>query len=336
MEGKRFTQEEAIGRFKEIFPNYDYSKVEYKNIKNPVFIICNEIGHSKFKQVPELLLKGRGCPKCAGRENIKSYGYWNNLDNCIEEAKKYRNKFEFNKKSYGAYMAVQRNGWMEKIDILFDKTILYKNYNEKIHSIYIYKFEKEKTCYIGRTNSLKRRHRQHKNGTKHKSGMMTYDVVYLFCENNKIQFPEPIILEEKLDAKESQIQEKYWVDYFKEKGWNLLNKANTGENIGSLGATIKWDYEACKEESKKYNSKHEMKLNNQSAYNSSLRNGWIDKFFIQVKKPQGYWQDINNCKEEAKKYKNIKQFAVNCGGAYNICRKNDWVKLLEFKNTEKG
>lgn len=42
---------------------YDYSKVEYKNSKTKVCIICPE--HGEFLQAPSKHLYGRGCPKCA-------------------------------------------------------------------------------------------------------------------------------------------------------------------------------------------------------------------------------------------------------------------------------
>ena len=42
---------------------YDYSKVEYKNNKTKVCIICPE--HGEFWQNPYIHLKGSGCPKCA-------------------------------------------------------------------------------------------------------------------------------------------------------------------------------------------------------------------------------------------------------------------------------
>lgn len=328
---------DIIKKFKEIFPEYDYSEVEYKNIKTNVKIICNKIGddgemHGVFSKIPEVLLRGHGCPKCSGIDNVKEYGYWNNLEHCIEEAKKYKNKFSFQKGSWGAYNAVRRNGWVNIIDELYDKTIIYKNYHDKIHTIYVYKFEELHTCYVGRTNNLKRRHRQHSTVVKHKNGKISFDNVYGFCQENNVQLPNPIILEENLNARESQIQEDFWVKKYKSEGWGVLNKAKTGENVGSLGASFKWDYENCKKESGKYSSKNEFKINNQSAYNSSVRNKWIDEFFTDKCKPNGYWNNLDHCIEEAKNFKNVKEFSIKGGGAYNIARKNGWVKYLKFKN----
>ena len=42
---------------------FDYSKVEYKTIREKVIIVCHE--HGDFEQTPHSHLKGRGCPGCA-------------------------------------------------------------------------------------------------------------------------------------------------------------------------------------------------------------------------------------------------------------------------------
>lgn len=53
---------------------YDYSKVEYKNNKTKVCIICAE--HGEFWQTPNAHLKGNKCPKCAviDRSNLRRKG----------------------------------------------------------------------------------------------------------------------------------------------------------------------------------------------------------------------------------------------------------------------
>ena len=49
---------------------YDYSKVEYVSAKTKVKIVCPE--HGEFEQTPNSHLKGRGCPKCAGNNFLKT------------------------------------------------------------------------------------------------------------------------------------------------------------------------------------------------------------------------------------------------------------------------
>ena len=62
---KSLTTEEFIKKAKKIHGNkYDYSKVEYKNSKTKVVIVCKEYGHGIFLQCPSNHLCGQGCPSC--------------------------------------------------------------------------------------------------------------------------------------------------------------------------------------------------------------------------------------------------------------------------------
>jgi endogenous inhibitor of DNA gyrase (YacG/DUF329 family) len=61
--------ETFIGKAKGLYgTKYDYSKVEYKNNKSKVCIICPK--HGEFFMTPNAHLRGQGCPKC-GRELAK-------------------------------------------------------------------------------------------------------------------------------------------------------------------------------------------------------------------------------------------------------------------------
>lgn len=62
----KLTIENFIEKAKKVHGNkYDYSKVEYKNSKGKVCIICAD--HGKFYQIPSEHLRGRGCSKCANK-----------------------------------------------------------------------------------------------------------------------------------------------------------------------------------------------------------------------------------------------------------------------------
>ena len=82
--------EEYIKRANEIHQNkYDYSKVEYSNLKEKVCIICPE--HGEFWQEAFSHLSGCGCPKCGhflskGEMYIKEY--IEHLDISVEERKR--------------------------------------------------------------------------------------------------------------------------------------------------------------------------------------------------------------------------------------------------------
>lgn len=63
---KPYTTSEFIARAKEIFPEYDYSKVIYKSKRDDVLIICPT--HGEFTRKPRDMFrndrKGSGCPDC--------------------------------------------------------------------------------------------------------------------------------------------------------------------------------------------------------------------------------------------------------------------------------
>lgn len=61
---KHSNKNEFIEKAKKIFPQYDYTKVEYVNNKTKVCIVCPE--HGEFYTRPNDLLSGYGCRKCAG------------------------------------------------------------------------------------------------------------------------------------------------------------------------------------------------------------------------------------------------------------------------------
>ena len=82
----RFSQKEVIKKFQEIHGNlYNYSKVEYKNSKTKVCIICPI--HGEFYKSYENHVKGQGCKKCSSIEKGNKIRKINNLD-------KLKNKFK--------------------------------------------------------------------------------------------------------------------------------------------------------------------------------------------------------------------------------------------------
>lgn len=76
--GIKYTTESFISKAIEIHGNkYDYSKVDYKNSRTKIAIICPV--HGEFEQQPWRHLEGGGCPSCMGsvisqtkRSNLKT------------------------------------------------------------------------------------------------------------------------------------------------------------------------------------------------------------------------------------------------------------------------
>lgn len=324
---------EALEKIKEV--HGDKYKVEdgweYKNAKSDITLYCPK--HGEFhKGFYRLVNMKQGCPTCS-HDGVayKPLSFWNNKENCIEEAKKYNNKYDLQKHCPSCYRGAFRNGWLDEIAELYDDSVHYMKYNEPINCVYIYEYKKLNSFYVGRTNNIKRRHRQHCNGYGHRDGTRTYDIVYTFAKENGIEIPKPVILEEKLTAEQSQEREDYWKKYYTDKGLKCLNKATTGVGKGSLGATIKWTYEEFCKEASKYMYKTEMKLGNQSAYRAGVQNGWINELYDDKKKKDKYWNDLENVLKAAKECTGARDMVKKFGGAYNSAIKNGWKELLEYK-----
>lgn len=71
---------------------YDYSKVDYKNNRRPVQIICQI--HGVFPQSPDNHLRGKGCKFCGGTQKSNTYDF-------IKKAHEvHANKYDYSKVVY--------------------------------------------------------------------------------------------------------------------------------------------------------------------------------------------------------------------------------------------
>ena len=89
---RTLTTEQFIKKAKQIFPKYDYSKVNYINSATKVVIICSE--HGQFEIQPSSLLSKHGCPKCGGTVKLTNKEF-------IERAHEiHGDKYDYSKTNY--------------------------------------------------------------------------------------------------------------------------------------------------------------------------------------------------------------------------------------------
>ena len=106
------TTEEFIEKAKAVHGDkYDYSKVEYVNIKTKVCIICQE--HGEFWQRAESHLRRCGCFQCADDKKKETQRIWT-YERCCIEAKKYQTKTQFLKGCPSAFRRAQKAGWLKE------------------------------------------------------------------------------------------------------------------------------------------------------------------------------------------------------------------------------
>ena len=97
---------------------------------------------------------------------------------------------------------------------------------------------------MGLTNSLIRRDWQHRHSND--------SAVFKFAQECNCDIPSPKQLEDSIPIHESGKRESFWVEYYKEHNWKLLNRAKTGERESSIGASfpLKWNKKAIREKAK--------------------------------------------------------------------------------------
>lgn len=249
------------------------------------------------------------------RSKAKSIIYKWTKEKCYEAAKKCNTRSEYNRKYCGAYSQANKNNWLK--DYVWLKG---RDRNESVYCVYVYEDVPKKHVYVGLTNNLKRRDREHRKGVVNK-GIREYDYLYKYFNGN---VPEPKVKIDTITADDASYYEGWYANKYVENGWVLINKAKTG----SLGtAFIKWTKEKCNEEAKKYKTRTEFCRKSSGAYNAALKHGWIDDFvFEEIRKPCGYWQNYDNCYKEASMYKTRGEFQHSNYVAYDYARKKGWLK----------
>ena len=260
-------------------------------------------------------------------ENIKPNGYWTDKK-LQEESDKYETRDEFIKNSHSAYMTAYKKNLIDK---LF-KNHLNQGYSDKeewkenSYVIYAYELEEFNSAYVGLTNNIKRRDKDHIFDEKEKLNM--------FCKENDISYPKYKILEENLTSTEAQKQENFWKNFYKNNGWEMFNIAKTG-SLG--GGTIKWTKKALQEEVNKYQTRGEFRKNN-AAYIAASKKNIMDELFrnhanngySESQKVSGYWAK-ERLQDEADKYKNMIDFRKNNKLAYDAAQSKGLLGDI-FKN----
>lgn len=100
-----------------------------------------------------------------------------NKEKCLECAKKCRTKLEFRVNYPNAYRACWRNKWFNEIT-WFEPTNYSINYSCKEYVVYAYEISILNFVYVGLTKNIKRRDKEHRNGSKHSNGTIIYSSLY--------------------------------------------------------------------------------------------------------------------------------------------------------------
>lgn len=190
-----------------------------------------------------------------------------------EAAKNCKSATEFKEKYSGAYY------YAHKTDLWKSFTWLKHNTDpdKKTYAIYAYEDAANMCVYVGLTNNIARRIKEHRK-KNYKNHMRTFDIVRQHFEDRGLELPEPIVLRDGLDGFEAQELEDKYKDYYVKKGWNLINTGKTGPGVSSLG-NLSWkrpSREECEKTAAGCRTRKELSGKSWLCYTTILMNGWDD------------------------------------------------------------
>ena len=85
-----------------------------------------------------------------------------------------------------------------------------------------------------------------------------------------------------------------------------------------------WTKEKCQNEALKYTTKIEFLKKSNNAYQSSIKNKWIDDICLHMIPIKNYWTK-EKCQKEALKYNTKIEFVKKSKGAYKSAYRNNWL-----------
>lgn len=242
------------------------------------------------------------------RKNHKKY----TLEECTKKVNEYEFLTDFIRENESMYNVILHNGWKRILKVLKRAGSKYKR------CIYAYEFfvGDEKYVYIGLTFNLDVRDMGHKTD-KNSS-------VYRFAEENNIAIPDPIRLTEYVDKQEASKLEGEYLKIYKEKNWNILNRAKTG-NLGGKKSMTTYTKEYCISLAKKYDLITKFGEENSWAYLLIRKNGWEKEAFAHMK--------VYDHKKDNTINKKVYQFTLDgekIGEYYSISEAN---RVTNVKNS---
>lgn len=90
---------------------------------------------------------------------------------------------------------------------------------------------------------------------------------------------------------------------------------------------LKWTYEKCYEEAKKYKNRSELETKNSYVYNKALKNGWLKDYIWFPKKK--FWTK-EEVFEIGRKYQSKIQFKRNEPKAYDAALQHKWITEMDW------
>lgn len=242
------------------------------------------------------------------RRQTKPAGYWDNYENCYEEAKKYKTRSAFQKKCQGAYSKALKNGWLDD---------------------YVWFEERPKNNYWNRETCLEEAKKYKRVTEFARNAVRAYELSrskgwikdYTWFGKQFRWTKELCEKEAKNYNKRSHFKNACPAAYTKARMNGWLNDYTWFDEKPRMNY---WNQETCYEEAKKYQSITEFQKGSVGAYQKALKNGWMADYTWMKQRIRSW--SYEECKAEAAKYENRIQFKNATPGAYHKSREKGWLE----------
>lgn len=213
-----------------------------------------------------------------------------------EEALKYATRKEFFENSPRAYSAAVEHGWL-------DDVANHMHYLGNLYKRMVYAFEfPDNSVYVGLTLNEKQREKQHLKLDDNTNSAVSKHIIETGLTPIKKSISNGY-----LPSEDAQKLEKCAIEDYRQKSWNILNKATAG----ALGFCERsWTYESIKDDVLKYDSKSDWIKNGKKSYVIASLNGWIEELSTHMSGQKRHKWTEKEVELDAQKYKT----------------KSDWVK----------
>jgi predicted GIY-YIG superfamily endonuclease len=223
----------------------------------------------------------------------------------IADAKNYNTRRDWNKGSPHHYDFAYRHKFMDECTSHMERL------GSKSHRcIYFIKITIEKAIYVGLTFDFKKRIIEHMNSERFKKFIRIYGMDSIETE----------MATDYLEKHSAAKMEQYFINFYKESGWKLLNVKKGG---GLGGRQIIWTEETILKNILKYNSYKEWVKSETGAYAAALDLNIIEKIDKILPRTPGsflIWTE-EKVLIEAKRWKSRSEFIKYASGAYEAAKK---------------
>ncbi len=152
---------------------------------------------------------------------------------------------------------------------------------EDYNFVYSYIFKKSNAVYVGRTNDISRRNCSHHSKADTNKKYVYDSVVNAYSDETGEEIPKMTVLEKNLDIIDSLELEEVWIEYYKNKGYKILNSHQAGLFSGAAPfIENKYSDENIKRFAKKFKSLLEFKVKFPNTYKRFKQMNLLDKLSL--------------------------------------------------------